>query len=102
MDGNASSWDRYRLVGMFGGVPIRFETAWEECWHDALVEGDNWIRADRDTLPQVIARLRGDDEAARRIAHNASVLAATRLTPAAMEAFLGRVLTAATTESGGS
>lgn len=87
---------------MFGGVPIRFETAWEECWHDALVEGDNWIRADRDTLPQVIARLRGDDEAARRIAHNASVLAATRLTPAAMEAFLGRVLTAATTESGGS
>lgn len=67
-DGNTSSWDRYLLIGSLGGVPIRFEAAWEECWHDLLVDGENCVVADRHTLPEIVARMRADSSAARAIA----------------------------------
>jgi hypothetical protein len=84
-DGNCSSWDRYLLIGSFGGVPIRFETAWEECWHDLLVDGRNCLVADRHTLSAAIERLRADDRLARRIAARASDLVAEHLSPRALD-----------------
>jgi len=71
-DGNSSSWDRYMLIGSFGGVPIRFECEWEECWHPALVPGENCVLADRHSLPDVVARLRSRPVEALAIARNAS------------------------------
>jgi hypothetical protein len=50
-DGNSSSWDRYMLIGSFGGVPIRFECEWEECWHGLLVDGVNCVTADLGRPP---------------------------------------------------
>lgn len=67
-DGNSSSWDRYMLIGSFGGVPIRFETAWEECWHERLVDGVNCVVTDRHSLAATVARLRANPDAALEIA----------------------------------
>jgi hypothetical protein len=83
-DGNSSSWDRYMLIGSFGSVPIRFECEWEECWHDLLVDGVNCVTADRNTLPDVIERLRSRPGEAVTIARAAmhavaNSLSATRL-----------------------
>lgn len=71
-DGNSSSWDRYMLIGSFGGVPIRFECEWEECWHDLLVDGVNCVTADRRSLPEVVDRLRSRPLEAVAIAKAAS------------------------------
>lgn len=92
VDGNTSSWDRYLMIGTFGGVPIRFEPAWEECWHDALVEGENFVKADRMTLPAVVGRLRADDGQAREIAKKARETALTVLSPVALRRRLRQVL----------
>jgi maltooligosyltrehalose synthase len=81
-DGNTTSWDRYMWIGTFGGVPILFEPAWEECWHGSLVNGDNCIVADRATLGEVLERLRSDTALARHIAAGAAKLVATQLSPA--------------------
>jgi hypothetical protein len=83
-DGNSSSWDRYMLIGSFGGVPIRFECEWEECWHDLLVDGVNCVTADRRSLPDVVERLRARPGEACAIAR-----AATRTVA---EALAGAVL----------
>lgn len=80
-DGNTTSWDRYMWTGTFGGVPIRFEPTWEECWHPALVEGENYISADRHSLGEVLARLRSDDALARHLAAGAARVLATHLSP---------------------
>ena len=95
VDGNTSSWDRYLLIGLFGGVPVRFEPSWEECWHDALVDGETCVVANRDTLPAVVARLRSSDRDARRIADNARHVARTVLDPAALRLRLRETLAAA-------
>ena len=71
-DGNSSSWDRYMLIGSFGGVPIRFECEWEECWHGLLVDGVNCVTADRRSLPEVVDRLRSRPPEAVAIAKAAS------------------------------
>jgi hypothetical protein len=83
-DGNSSSWDRYMLIGSFGGVPIRFECEWEECWHDLLVDGVNCVTADRRSLPDVVEHLRARPGEACAIAR-----AATRTVA---EALAGAVL----------
>jgi len=93
-DGNCSSWDRYLLIGTFGGLPIRFETVWEECWHDLLVDGENCVAADRHTLPSVVERLRTVDPLARRIAAAAARLVAEHFAPQALDRRLARTLTA--------
>lgn len=67
-DGNSSSWDRYLLIGHYGGVPIRFENVWQECWHDLLIDGRNCIVADRHTLAAAVERLRANPASARAIA----------------------------------
>jgi len=95
VDGNTSSWDRYLMIGLFGGVPIRFEPAWEECWHDLLVDGETCVVVDRDTLPEVVARLRANDRIARRIAENAREIARIKLTPEALRQRLRQALAAA-------
>lgn len=91
-DGNVSSWDRYLLIGSFGGVPIRFETSWEECWHDELRDGEHCVCADRHTLKAVVERLRSDPEAARRVAENAKALVESRLSLAALRLRLRQTL----------
>lgn len=96
VDGNTSSWDRYLFIALFGGVPIRFEPAWEECWHDSLIDGETCVVADRDTLPGVVERLRANDAEARRIAENAHRLAESVLEPAALRRRLRASLAAAT------
>lgn len=100
VDGNTSSWDRYLMIGTFGGVPIRFEPAWEECWHDALVDGQNYVRADRQTLPGIIERLRTREAEAREIAIHAMNTVQTVLAPAALRDRLRRVLGAASRTGG--
>lgn len=100
VDGNTSSWDRYLLIALFGGVPIRFEPAWEECWHEALVDGETCVVADRDTLPGIVGRLRANDGEARRIAEHANRLARTVLAPAALRQRLRETLAAATNPTG--
>lgn len=92
VDGNTSSWDRFLLIGLFGGVPIRFETSWEECWHDLLVDGVNCVVADRRSLPAVLERLRSRPAEAEEIARNATAVAATGLSRTAMRARLRRTL----------
>lgn len=101
VDGNTSSWDRYLMIGTFGGVPIRFEPAWEECWHDALVDGENFVRADRYTLPDVIERLRTNERQGREIAIHAARTVHTVLAPAALRDRLRRVLEAASRTGSG-
>jgi len=83
-DGNSSSWDRYMLIGSFGGVPIRFECEWEECWHDRLIDGVNCVTADRHSLPDVIERLRSRPAEALAIARNAARTVSEHLSPAAL------------------
>ncbi len=78
-DGNTSSWDRYFLSGYFHGLPIRFETGWEECWHGHLIDGENFVHADRHTLAAVMDRLRSRPRDARQVASSAARLAATVL-----------------------
>jgi hypothetical protein len=92
VDGNVSSWDRYLLIGLFGGVPIRFETSWEECWHDLLADGENCVVADRHTLVAVVQRLRSQPEEARRIAENTKTLVESRLSRAALRLRLRQTL----------
>jgi hypothetical protein len=84
VDGNTSSWDRYMLIGSFGGVPIRFECEWEECWHDHLIDGVNCVTADRHSLPDVIERLRSRPAEALAIARNAARTVSEHLSPPAL------------------
>lgn len=91
-DGNTSSWDRYLLIGLFGGVPIRFETEWEECWHHLLVDGENCIVADRRSLPAILDRLRSRASQAQAIAENASQLVRNHLSRQALRQRLRNAL----------
>ena len=92
VDGNASSWDRYMLIGTLGGVPIRFETVWQECWHDLLEDGVNCVVADRRTLPGIVERLRASPDEARRIAVAASHTVAHELSLEALHRRLAATL----------
>lgn len=83
-DGNSSSWDRYLLIGHYGGVPIRFENRWQECWHDLLVDGVNCVAADRHSLAAVVERLRNQPDEARAIATAASRTVAEHFSPRAL------------------
>jgi len=96
VDGNVSSWDRYLLIGLAGGLPLRFETSWQECWHDLLVDGVNCVEADRTTLADTVARLRADPAGCRQIAKNAATLARSALAPASLRERLRQTLIAAT------
>ena len=88
VDGHTSSWDRFRLIGECEGVPIRFETEWEECWHGQLFEGGNFVAASRSTLADVIESLRASPSRARAIATEASRLARNILCPAGAQRML--------------
>jgi len=91
-DGNSSSWDRYMLIGTFGAVPIRFETVWQECWHDLLEDGVNCVVANRHTLPGIVERLRASPDEAHRIALAASRTVAEDLSREALEQRLAAML----------
>lgn len=84
VDGNTSSWDRFALIGSFGGLPIRFETAWEEFWHPLARDGEHYLAATRDTLRDVVERLRREPDRARHIAASAHRLALDVLGPRAV------------------
>ncbi|MFN9271779.1 MAG: glycosyltransferase [Planctomycetia bacterium] len=92
VDGHGSSWDRFLLIGSFGGVPIRFEPQWEECWHPLLADGHNCVVADRHTLADVLERLRSHPAEARRIASNARDLVRTHLSRPALRRMLAETL----------
>jgi hypothetical protein len=93
VDGHTTSWDRYMLIGAFGGVPVLFEPGWEECWHGELKDGENCVLTDRHTLGDALERLRADDARARHIAAGAAALANRWLSPAgAQEMFEQRWL----------
>lgn len=94
-DGNATSWDRFLWIGTFGGVPIRFEPSWEECWHHLLVDGVNSVTATRGTLADTVAGLRDDDGRSRTIAARAATLARDHLSPPALRRMLVDSLRAA-------
>ena len=81
IDGNASSWHRFWLIGTFGCVPIRFESKWLEYWHEKLEEGVNYLYADRETLIDVVDSLRKQPERATSVAQNASEFVSTYLSP---------------------
>jgi len=81
IDGNTSSWDRFLVIGAFGGVPIRFETTWEECWHPLIREGEHYVGATRHTLMDVVGRLRKEPLRAERIASAAAAAARDTLSP---------------------
>lgn len=87
-DGNATSWDRFLWIGTFGGVPIRFEPSWEECWHHLLVDGVNCVTSTRATLADTVAGLRDDDRRSRTIAARAAALARDHLSPPALRRML--------------
>jgi len=89
-DGNSSSWDRYLLIGHYGGVPIRFENLWQECWHDRLVDGANCVVTDRHTLAAAVDRLRANPDTARAIAAAATRTVAEQFSRPAL---LGRLAT---------
>jgi hypothetical protein len=92
VDGHGSSWDRFLLIGSFGGVPIRFEPQWEECWHHLLADGHNCVVANRHTLADVLERLRSRPAEARRIAANARDLVQTHLSRPALRRMLAETL----------
>jgi hypothetical protein len=81
VDGNTSSWDRFLFIGSFGGVPIRFESRWEECWHFTLREGVSYVSATRDTLQNVVDFLRSKPSHAEQIASAATALVRDVLSP---------------------
>lgn len=83
-DGNTSSWDRFALIGSFGGLPIRFETAWEEYWHPLVRDGEHYVSATRDTLRDEVEGLRTTPDRARHIAASAHALARDALSPSAV------------------
>jgi hypothetical protein len=83
------------LIGSFGGVPIRFECEWEECWHGLLVDGVNCVVADRHTLPEVVDRLRSRPREAMTIARAASSTVAESLGLTSLRRQLAAVLTSA-------
>lgn len=93
-DGHGSSWDRFMLIGTCGGVPLRFETCWEECWHHLLVDGRHCARVDRHSLPATLERLRHDDATARRIAAEARLFVRQHLSRPALRAMLAARLAA--------
>lgn len=72
IDGNSSSWHRFWLIGMFRSVLIRFETQWQECWHDVIRDGEHYVSATRHNLREVIADLRIHPKKAREIANAAA------------------------------
>lgn len=92
VDGNASSWDRYKFIGLFGGVPIRFECGFEECWHELLIDGVNCVVADRNSLPHVVEHLRSRPSHAREIAMAAQRLVAEHLSPQTLRERLVRTI----------
>ena len=79
VDGNTTSWDRYLRIGLFGGVPIRYEPFWTEYWHQQLIEGENVVTVDRTTFPDQLASLRENERRSQAIAERASELARTVL-----------------------
>ena len=87
IDGNASSWHRFWLIGTFGCVPIRFEAKWVEYWHEKLEEGENYLYANRETLIDVVESLRKQPEKATFIAQNASKFVSTHLSPNSVQKF---------------
>lgn len=91
-DGNSTSWDRFLWIGTFGGVPIRFEPQWEECWHHLLVEASNCVVATRSTLAHTLDRLRSESDKGRHIASGAAALVRQHLTPRALRYMLATTL----------
>jgi hypothetical protein len=94
-DGNSSSWDRYMLIGSFGGVPIRFECEWEECWHHLLVDGVNCVAADRHSLVDVVGQLRSQPDKPFAVAQAATRTVAESLGTMGLQRQLAATLAAA-------
>lgn len=92
IDGNASSWHRYWLIGMFRCVPIRFECRWEECWHDDLMQDIHFVHASRHTLKNIIEQLRSHPLESSRIAENAAEFVRAALTKKVMQKKFENVL----------
>lgn len=90
IDGNTSSWDRFLVISAFEGVPIRFETMWEECWHPLLHENEHYVSATRHTLTDVVGRLRSEPRRAKQIAAGAAVAARDVLSPEAIAGLFER------------
>ena len=85
IDGNTSSWDRFRLTGLLGSVPIRFETKWQEYWHALATPGEHYATADRHTLDDVVENLRTRPALAHAIRKAAGDLAVSVLSPDATQ-----------------
>jgi len=85
VDGNTSSWDRFRLIALFGSVPIRFETKWEELWHPRSTPGEHYATADRHNLGDVVENLRARPSLGHAIRTAAADLAVSALNPDAIQ-----------------
>ena len=100
IDGNSSSWHRFWLIGMFRSVPIRFETQWQECWHELIREGQHFVAATRHDFGEVVKNLRANPRTSQAIADAAAEVARGLLSPQGAqqmfeEAWLRRVESAA-------
>ena len=91
VDGHTSSWDRFRRIGLCGAVPIRFETHWQEYWHDQIVEGTHFVAATRSNLGTVVANLRDSPDRAQDIAAQASGLVRETLSVGNVQESLQRI-----------
>lgn len=91
IDGHTSSWDRFRRIGLCGAVPIRFETRWQEYWHDMMKEGTHYVAATRANLGAVIADLRDSPDRAQDIAAEASDLVRETLSVGNVQESLQRI-----------
>lgn len=91
VDGHTSSWDRFRRIGLCGAVPIRFETHWQEYWHDQIVEGTHFVAATRSNLGTVVANLRDSPQQAKDIAGQASDFVRATLSVAKVQESLQRI-----------
>jgi hypothetical protein len=101
IDGHTSSWDRFRRIGLCGGVPIRFETRWQEYWHDQIVERTHYDAATRSNIEAVVADLRESPGRAQDIASHASefvrdVLSADKVQESLQRIWLERISGAST------
>jgi hypothetical protein len=67
---------------MFRCVPIRFETQWQECWHQLIHEGEHFVAANRHNLGDVIEALRSRLRTTQAIAAAAGTMARDVLSPA--------------------
>lgn len=74
-----------------GGVPIRFESCWQEYWHDKITEGTHYVAATRKNIGAVITELRDAPDQAYDIASQASDFVRRELSVDKVEESLQRI-----------